>query len=61
MDGLEAQSEPLTVSVRDGEVVMTGSRVAVALTAEAARRTAERLASAAEAVTDQPKAPASDS
>jgi predicted RecA/RadA family phage recombinase len=47
MGALEAQAEPLTVSVRDGEVVMTGKRVAIALTGVAAQETADRLAAAA--------------
>jgi hypothetical protein len=44
----DASSEPLTIDTADGQVVVTGPRVAVALTPQAAAETAKRLGKAAE-------------
>lgn len=44
----QAEEQPLTVSALDGEVVLTGPRVAIALRPFAAAETARRLANAAE-------------
>lgn len=44
---LKAQEDPLQITTLGGEVVITGPRVAVALTAEAAAETARLLAIAA--------------
>ncbi|MFC3077697.1 hypothetical protein ACFODL_06310 [Phenylobacterium terrae] len=44
---LQADHAPLQVEAMDGEVVITGPRVAVALTAAAAAETARRIAEAA--------------
>jgi len=43
---LDTEKHPLDVQVVAGEVVMTGPRVAIALTPEAATETARRLAAA---------------
>lgn len=47
MTGLTADDAPLAIEAKDGEVVMTGPRVAIALTPAAAAETARRLAAAA--------------
>ena len=48
METIEAYAEPLSVGVVDDEVVLTGpGAVGVALTAEAALETADRLHAAA--------------
>ncbi|PSC05945.1 hypothetical protein SLNSH_06095 [Alsobacter soli] len=44
---LDTDRTPLNVEIYNGEVVVTGPRVAVALTADAAAETARRLAAAA--------------
>ena len=46
--GMHAEEQPLSVSALDGEVVLTGPRVAIALRPFAAAETAKRLADAAE-------------
>ena len=53
---LNAEERPLTVDVLDGEVVMTGPRVAIALQPQAATETARRLVAAAERAIEQTKA-----
>jgi hypothetical protein len=45
---LNAEDQPLDVAVLNGEVVMTGPRVAIALRPHAAAETARRLALAAD-------------
>jgi hypothetical protein len=45
---LEADEQPLSVQAVNGEVVMTGPRVAIALQPPAAEETARRLSAAAE-------------
>ena len=45
---LNAEEQPLKVDVLNGEVVMTGPRVAIALRPSAATETARRLVAAAE-------------
>jgi hypothetical protein len=45
---LNAEEQPLSVQALNGEVVMTGPRVAIALGPEAATETARRLAAAAD-------------
>lgn len=45
---LNAEEKPLSVAVLNGEVVMTGPRVAIALRPLAAAETARRLAEAAD-------------
>ena len=45
---MQAEEQPLSVSALDGEVVLTGPRVAIALRPFAAAETARRLADAAE-------------
>jgi hypothetical protein len=45
---LDAEEQPLDVEVVNGEVVMTGPRVAVALGQRAATETARRLMAAAQ-------------
>lgn len=45
---LNANDQPLSVTVLDGEVILTGPRVAVALRPEAAAETARRLEEAAD-------------
>jgi predicted RecA/RadA family phage recombinase len=47
LNGLTADEDALSIEAKDGEVVMTGPRVAVALTPAAAAETARRLAEAA--------------
>lgn len=44
----DAEAQPLDVEVVNGEVVMTGPRVAVALDSDAATETARRLMAAAQ-------------
>lgn len=51
--GVEPDTDPLSVDALEGEVVMTGPRVSVAMTPEAAAETAERLRLAAEAAQAQ--------
>lgn len=46
--GMQAEEQPLSVSAINGEVVLTGPRVAIALRPFAAAETARRLADAAE-------------
>jgi len=50
---LNAEEHPLSVDVRNGEVVMTGPRVAIALQPAAATETARRLAAAADLAMEQ--------
>lgn len=45
---MNAEEQPLNVDVRNGEVVMTGPRVAIALQPTAASETARRLVAAAD-------------
>lgn len=47
MTSLTADNNALLIDTQDGEIVMTGPRVAVALTPAAAAETARRLAAAA--------------
>lgn len=54
---LEADEQPLTVQALNGEVVMTGPRVAIALKPSAAVETARRLTAAAEAAAQQSRDP----
>lgn len=49
----DVESQPLDVQVVNGEVVMTGPRVAIAITPPAAHETARRLAEAAARATPQ--------
>lgn len=58
MTGLDAQQEALDVEAHSGEVVITGPRVAVALTPAAAAETARLLAQAADFATRNPDGPA---
>jgi hypothetical protein len=48
---LGAEDQPLRVDVLNGEVVMTGPRVAIALLPSAAMETAKRLSEAAQRAT----------
>lgn len=50
---LNAEEQPLSVAVLNGEVVMTGPRVAIAMEPKAAIETARRLAAAADEATQQ--------
>jgi hypothetical protein len=50
---LNAEEQPLKVDVLNGEVVMTGPRVAIALRPGAATETARRLVAAADLATQQ--------
>lgn len=50
---MQAEGQPLSVSALDGEVVLTGPRVAIALKPFAAAETARRLADAAETAKHQ--------
>lgn len=50
---LNAEEQPLTVDVLNGEVVMTGPRVAIALQPGAATETARRLVAAANLAVEQ--------
>ncbi|MGK6355388.1 hypothetical protein ACMGDH_09175 [Sphingomonas sp. DT-207] len=50
---LNAEEHPLKVDVLNGEVVMTGPRVAIALQPEAATETARRLVAAADLAIEQ--------
>ncbi len=50
---LNAEEQPLSVDVLDGEVVMTGPRVAIALQPSAAIETARRLVAAANLAIEQ--------
>ncbi|MCW6533918.1 hypothetical protein [Sphingomonas lycopersici] len=50
---LNAEEQPLKVDVLNGEVVMTGPRVAIALRPSAATETARRLVAAAELAIEQ--------
>ncbi|MBO9621654.1 MAG: hypothetical protein J7500_02980 [Sphingomonas sp.] len=54
---LNAETQPLTVDVLNGEVVMTGPRVAIALQPNAATETARRLLAAADLAAEQAQAP----
>jgi len=54
---LNAEDQPLKVDVLNGEVVMTGPRVAIALRPGAATETARRLVEAADLATQQAGAP----
>lgn len=55
---LNAEQQPLKVDVLDGEVVMTGPRVAIALHPTAATETAQRLLAAADLAIEQARAAA---
>jgi hypothetical protein len=50
---LNAEEQPLKVDVLNGEVVMTGPRVAIALQPGAATETARRLVAAADLAVEQ--------
>ncbi|GGD84369.1 hypothetical protein GCM10011515_00140 [Tsuneonella deserti] len=50
---LNAEEQPLNVDVLNGEVVMTGPRVAIALKPGAATETARRLVAAADLASTQ--------
>lgn len=50
---LNAEHRPLSVDVLNGEVVMTGPRVAIALHPDAAIETARRLTAAADLAIEQ--------
>lgn len=50
---LNAEEQPLKVDVLNGEVVMTGPRVAIALQPGAATETARRLVAAADLAIEQ--------
>ena len=50
---LNAEEQPLKVDVLNGEVVMTGPRVAIALQPGAATETARRLVVAADLAVEQ--------
>lgn len=50
---LNAEELPLNVEVLNGEVVMTGPRVAIAMRPSAATETARRLAAAADVAVQQ--------
>jgi hypothetical protein len=50
---LNAEEQPLKVDVLNGEVVMTGPRVAIALHPTAASETAQRLLAAADRAIEQ--------
>lgn len=53
---LGAEEQPLKVDVLNGEVVMTGPRVAIALNPSAATETARRLVAAADLAVQQARA-----
>lgn len=53
---LNAEEQPLKVDVLNGEVVMTGPRVAIALHPTAATETAQRLLAAADLAIEQARA-----
>ena len=54
MGTLDAHPEPLVVGVVEDEIVLTGDgRVGIALTAEAAAETADRLRAAAQRVQER--------
>lgn len=53
---LNAEEQPLKVDVLNGEVVMTGPRVAIALQPGAATETARRLVAAADLAIEQTRA-----
>ena len=53
---LNAEEQPLKVDVLNGEVVMTGPRVAIALHPMAATETAQRLLAAADQAIEQARA-----
>ena len=55
---LNAEEQPLKVDVLNGEVVMTGPRVAIALRPTAATETARRLLAAADLAVAQARAAA---
>lgn len=55
---LNAEEQPLKVDVLNGEVVMTGPRVAIALHPTAATETAQRLLAAANLAIEQARAAA---
>ena len=54
---LNAEEQPLNVDVLNGEVVMTGPRVAIALKPGAATETARRLVAAADLASTQAGVP----
>jgi hypothetical protein len=61
LTSLDTEVKALNVQVMDHEVVLLGSRVAVALSADAAAETARRLAAAAELAASERSAEESSS